>query len=155
MYKRLDWLQFVSQNTLVQWVWSEKMKTDSNFGNRNRVGYKLCCKNEDIFLEMKFHSCSEKENGLFSLLLSKSIKVKNGVKIFPLRNIKNFSARINLQIENISFYILFSGSEVVFTRIRSFVVWWRIRHRGEKTYKDIFTFRFLQETILTANTDWG
>ena len=115
-------------------VWREKMKTDSNFGNRNKVGYKLCCKNEDIFWEMKFHSFGRGN----SLLLVYCI-VKNVVQMLPLRNIKKFSARINLQIENISFYILFFGSEVVFMRVQSFVVWWRIRH---KRIKNIRTFLY-------------
>ena len=46
------------QNSLVQ---SYVMKTDSNFGNRKKVGCKLCCKNEDIFWEMKFHSSEEEK----------------------------------------------------------------------------------------------
>ena len=48
------WLQLLSQNADA--FWCEKMKTDSDCGNWNKVGCKLCSKKEDIFQEVNFHN---------------------------------------------------------------------------------------------------
>ena len=67
-------------------------------------------------------------------------------KSFPLESI--YKLKISL------FTFCFLGIEVVFTRIRSFVVWWQIRH-GIRKHKTFCALRSHQETILTVNTDWG
>ena len=115
------------QNSLVQ-SYVRKWKLIATLGIGRKLAVNFVVKTK-IFSEKWNFTLRKRKKPFQSLLLYCIVKVKNVVQMFPMRNIKKFSARINLQIENISFYILFSGSEVVFMRVRSFVVWWRIKHK--------------------------